>query len=628
MQLPTRYRRGQTKPWPSIPRIDWSHPLAQGLFFYAYDAGGVLIDLVSGAIGQNSAAGSRPGFGTSKVGGGVKWPGLVSTTGQICFPNNANIQAFGQSTSVGCTAALGFYKVADPASTGTCQVFTIGEVGNVDNEFLVFALDDGAIGGITYFGGNTNPTNNTGLVTAQAYHTAAMTFNANLNPYFDGAALATAGNTPVALSTARVIFNGFLDDDPTAAADFNGFIYYAALWSNRALTTSEHQTLHQDPYCFLIYPEDDLFALMVGAAANAVAMLGRAATMAMGRSAPLTGKAGLSGIAKAQAKAAAAGVYKMPFVGKATASAYARATQTSGMAFLAKASAQAKLKASGAYSAALSGIATSQAKAQASGVYKMAFSGLGKATSALKGVASNSAQLAAAGTIAAKAYARGSLAGIAALSGKATTQAKAQASGVYKMPFVAVAKATSTAKALATVAAGLAASGSAVAQAKLKAGMSLSASLSGRAAAQAQATASGVYTMAFSGKAQTQTKLKAAPSFTAFFQGAVAAQAKLKSTSAAAASLAGRAAAQAKAQASGIYTMAFTAKSATQAKASTVVRNTIFLIGTIASQAKAKTGNTLRVIMSGSITAASRVSGVYTRFGVVPASRFFAYFIS
>jgi hypothetical protein len=43
----------------------------------------------------------------------------------------------------------------------------------------------------------------------------------------------------------------------------NGFVYYGAIWK-RSMTAAEMLQLHLDPYCFLIYPEDEMFATLVG----------------------------------------------------------------------------------------------------------------------------------------------------------------------------------------------------------------------------------------------------------------------------------------------------------------------------------------------------------------------------
>src|SRR5262249_12479116 len=62
----TPWRSGQKKPFASIPRINWSHPLARGLVTYMYDAGGgVVIDLVTGRTA--TARGPSAGAPTSQA---------------------------------------------------------------------------------------------------------------------------------------------------------------------------------------------------------------------------------------------------------------------------------------------------------------------------------------------------------------------------------------------------------------------------------------------------------------------------------------------------------------------------------------------------------------------------------
>src|SRR5271155_1144739 len=54
------WTRGQVKPT-GVPRIDWSHPLAQGLVFYGFDTGfGLIVDLVRGRAMQAGSASGGP----------------------------------------------------------------------------------------------------------------------------------------------------------------------------------------------------------------------------------------------------------------------------------------------------------------------------------------------------------------------------------------------------------------------------------------------------------------------------------------------------------------------------------------------------------------------------------------
>ena len=90
MQIPIIPHRGQAKPYGSIPRINWDHPLAKGLVSYAYDVGGVVIDLVGGKLGTK--VNGTPVTGTSPFGSGVQYPAFP-TTGAVVFPVDPRVNA-------------------------------------------------------------------------------------------------------------------------------------------------------------------------------------------------------------------------------------------------------------------------------------------------------------------------------------------------------------------------------------------------------------------------------------------------------------------------------------------------------------------------------------------------------
>jgi len=84
--------------------------------------------------------------------------------------------------------------------------------------------------------------------------------------YFDGAFQTSAANNPTATAPGvQPVFNSFNSASLTGNTTA-GFIHYGALW-RRKITSAEAMQLHKDPYCFLIYPEDEMFATLVGVAA-------------------------------------------------------------------------------------------------------------------------------------------------------------------------------------------------------------------------------------------------------------------------------------------------------------------------------------------------------------------------
>src|SRR6266576_5345703 len=60
MQIPIIANRGNIKPWTSIPRINWRHPLAHGLLFYHYDTGCGGYDLAGNRKWNLSSANRLP----------------------------------------------------------------------------------------------------------------------------------------------------------------------------------------------------------------------------------------------------------------------------------------------------------------------------------------------------------------------------------------------------------------------------------------------------------------------------------------------------------------------------------------------------------------------------------------
>jgi len=108
MQIPIIPFRGQNKPWDSIPRINWQHPLAVGLASYCYDAGGILIDLVNGGKSSTVTA-TLATRGIGKFGSGYKY---TSGGGAIKLPFTSRINSIIPPASIACS----FFVTAAPAN--------------------------------------------------------------------------------------------------------------------------------------------------------------------------------------------------------------------------------------------------------------------------------------------------------------------------------------------------------------------------------------------------------------------------------------------------------------------------------------------------------------------------------
>jgi len=83
------------------------------------------------------------------------------------------------------------------------------------------------------------------------------------NTYFDGKLAVTSAITAAFTATAyQPCLNSEQSNFPTGNG-VAGWIHFGALW-NRTLSAQEASQIHNDPYCFLIYPEDEIFATLVG----------------------------------------------------------------------------------------------------------------------------------------------------------------------------------------------------------------------------------------------------------------------------------------------------------------------------------------------------------------------------
>src|SRR5882672_8935016 len=99
MQIPIIPFRGPSKPWTSIPRINWNHPLAINLVVYGYDVGGVVIDLVNGGKGSTTTA-TAVSRGISAFGAGYKY---VSGGGAIRLPFTSRINSVVPPVTIACS---------------------------------------------------------------------------------------------------------------------------------------------------------------------------------------------------------------------------------------------------------------------------------------------------------------------------------------------------------------------------------------------------------------------------------------------------------------------------------------------------------------------------------------------
>lgn len=268
--LPLKLPNGQIK-LSGLPRIDYRHALAQGLVFYGFDTGhGKIIDLAQQRKATQLANSTRPG--SSPFGQALSWVNNDS----IVFTSDAAIENASLSGN--------FTWACAASRTGTVNASAVpfGRTANngASQPFMNwgFFWDDSGVTGsgqntvscVYDQGGFLARVGNANFTTA-----GANTFNTLMGVASGGSGANAAtvkfyGNGGLVATDTGVTFGNTNTNDATifsgnsaaaVAAQFFGFVYYGAAW-NRALSAAEAVQLHNDPYSFLIFPEDEI--VMVG----------------------------------------------------------------------------------------------------------------------------------------------------------------------------------------------------------------------------------------------------------------------------------------------------------------------------------------------------------------------------
>jgi hypothetical protein len=335
---------------PGVPRLNRSHPLAQGMVVAMVDIGGRVYDFARNYDvwyqgGRNPGALTR---GQSPYGSGINWQGAIWNTlpfgvyldtGYLGQPDPesqiTNVTTLSnQGAGVGFTMATAFFQ--EPGYTSTSGSMVFGRPGEAweNQPFLNCALTVSPTSGITgpsptvgFLYNNSGGINQCGATggwnnwqTTDAYSqtqfhsvvgTAVNTSagSATTKQYANGKLVATS--TGVVLETtnssagadneAQLFIGSVYHISTTQSFEiFQGFVYYGYIW-NRVLTQEEILELHYHPYCMFLWPEDDLWALWVGVVSSTRALIARA----MGRGAAFgspAGKSSLSAHSSAQGK--------------------------------------------------------------------------------------------------------------------------------------------------------------------------------------------------------------------------------------------------------------------------------------------------------------------------------------
>jgi hypothetical protein len=269
MQLSLPWRRGQVRPFTSIPRINWSHPLANDLVLYAYDTGvGLIYDLYSGTVFQSQGTTTHRGIQGSAWGPSTYWIG-GGNEGAFTPPGLTT-----KSITPGFSFGTGV--ILNNAGTSFAPFFADNVNGGSSAPYHNWEIQTGPSGSPLIraawnSNGSSEQTTSTYSITQGVYQSGVCCLKgtaSSLNYFFyvNGIQAETGSGTWAYTSSGE---QTNIACNSGANVQITGQVFWGGLW-DRALTAAEVAVLHQDPYCFLWYPEDDLFAtVLVGVAGPA-----------------------------------------------------------------------------------------------------------------------------------------------------------------------------------------------------------------------------------------------------------------------------------------------------------------------------------------------------------------------
>jgi hypothetical protein len=267
MSLSLPWRSGRAKPFGSIPRINWSAQITNGLSSCVLPA--------SYGDPQLNAQHQQSGwivpattgsfiFGTTPVGRGLRTNngGTHGAVGSAWTQTSIPSTGAGDFTTC-CLIYINTTTVVNGGANTLGDFFGQTSSGtSPDHGYFL----TGATPTFTAYTQGTNFTTSQTIVTGNVYALMFTRLGTACTFYINGISSST-GTSSLAIYTAATsrYYFGIYDGTGTSnAPDFT--ILFAGGW-NRALTASEALSWAQDPYGFLIYPEDEMFATMVGAVA-------------------------------------------------------------------------------------------------------------------------------------------------------------------------------------------------------------------------------------------------------------------------------------------------------------------------------------------------------------------------
>jgi hypothetical protein len=241
------------------------------LALYTYDTGtGAVLDLVNYQTGTLTTGGTYS-TQTYALGSGA----LYGTTSKsIYFPVLPVYNNFGNNTAY--SFFCGTFYTGAPVSGGGAIV-NIAATSAANNTGPAIYAGAPFATAVTTFWSNgasfntwaqtiTQNTFQTWGVVVTGSTTALLYGNGKLDTSVTGIGNTAANSLSSLPDTGSIaINNGSASSTAVSGGGISGFVPFFAGW-NRRLTAAEARQLHDDPYCFLIYPEDEIFSTLKGAA--------------------------------------------------------------------------------------------------------------------------------------------------------------------------------------------------------------------------------------------------------------------------------------------------------------------------------------------------------------------------
>jgi hypothetical protein len=252
------------QPLRGVHRVDWSHPVLNGIsYLYIFNK----LDILGGASDFTGSGQLIVARNNAKI--GIVSGGIGLTSDGI---SDANSSTYGLPVSSGSLFA--FVTASwSPTDGGYHNICNFGASGG--NTFYLYKNGSGSPD--QWHGGWSDDLgfNATGTFNIGEPFSVGVTWTSTPSflqaMYVKGNLVTSTPSGSSGATAGKGINIGALDNLGNWKWDTNGTsgIHYIAIW-NRALQPEEISLLYNDPYCFLLASEGEMPALRTAAAASAV----------------------------------------------------------------------------------------------------------------------------------------------------------------------------------------------------------------------------------------------------------------------------------------------------------------------------------------------------------------------